>query len=244
MEIHVGSRLSLAPTDTIRPMADIPDISGIQDMWRALQRGQGEEQPGWAHPSLRPSSNRRPTVHQLKVTLSGVKPPVWRRVLIPSTRRLDEVAGYLLAAMGWANSHLHCFYIGDRRYDMIHPYSEGTELDEGLFTLREVFDAVGSKMRFEYDFGDGWEHQVLLEEVRIAKKAESEPSCIAGRRACPPEDCGGPHGYMELMEILEYGPETDWERQRLEWMGEDFDPNEFDVDEATEAMRGAAGYWD
>lgn len=196
---------------------------------------------GWVHPNLRPAHKRQPTVHQLKITLRGVKPPIWRRVVVPSASRLDEVATYLIGAMGWTNSHLHAFYIGERRYDMIGPFSEGDELDEAQFTLREVFDSVGSVMRFEYDFGDGWEHDVLLEAVRIAKKSETYPYCIGGRRACPPEDCGGPWGYQELLELRERGAGNEWDEQRLEWLG-DFDPEEFDVEWATEAMIGSA-FW-
>ncbi len=161
---------------------------------------------GWVHPNVRPPKTRRATVHQMKITLREVRPAVWRRVVIPSTCRLDEVAETLLAAMGWMNSHLHAFTIGDLRYDMVGPYSEGDELDEQGFTLRDVFDEVGRSMLFEYDFGDGWEHTVLLEAVRLQTKAEAEPLCVAGKRACPPEDCGGPHGYRELLELREHGP--------------------------------------
>ncbi len=198
---------------------------------------------GWVHPNLRPPKTRRATVHQMKITLREVRPAVWRRVVIPSTCRLDEVAETLLAAMGWMNSHLHAFTIGDLRYDMVGPYSEGDELDEQGFTLRDVFDEVGRSMLFEYDFGDGWEHTVLLEAVRLQTKAEAEPLCVAGKRACPPEDCGGPHGYRELLELREHGAASDWDRERLEWLG-DFDPNAFDLDEATYAMRNPLGGWD
>lgn len=223
-------------------MTDAPHIGDLRGIWQAMEAARFEQPLGWVHPSLRPSNRRRPTVHQLKVSLKGVKPPIWRRVLIPSTSRLDEVALYLLGAMGWTNSHLHAFFIGDYRYEMIHPsYSEGDELEESLFTLRDVFDSTGTMMRFEYDFGDGWEHDVLLEAVRIATRSETEPACIGGRRACPPEDCGGPYGYGELLALLQDGPKSEWDRQRLEWLG-DFDPNEFDADEATEWMRGTMNW--
>ena len=184
---------------------------------------------------MRPPA-RKPTVHQMKVTLKGVKPPIWRRVVIPSGYHLDEVAVLLLAAMGWTNSHLHCFVIGDRRYNVVGDWAEGDEVDEAGVSLRSVFDAVGSTMRFEYDFGDGWEHDVLLEAIRIQTKAESKPACLAGKRACPPEDCGGPYGYESLMELVREGATSEWDREQLEWLG-DFDPARFDPGESTGAMQ-------
>lgn len=179
----------------------------------------------------------------MRITLRDVKPAIWRRVVIPSTWRLDEVANVLLAAMGWTNSHLHCFVIGEFRYDMVGDWSDGDELDERDFTLRDAFDEVGRTARFEYDFGDGWEHDLLLESVRIATKADRDPYCVAGKRSCPPEDCGGPYGYGELLQLQKSGPKTEWDRERLEWFG-DFDPAAFDADEATEAMQNAYSWVD
>lgn len=225
-------------------MTHDPNADSGWSKWLETQGGHFDQTPGWSHPRLRPSSKRRPTVHQLKVTLKDVRPPVWRRVVIPSSSRLDEVANYLIGAMGWTNSHLHAFFIGDRRYDMALPDAEDNELDESDFTLREVFDAAGSTMRFEYDFGDGWEHDVLLEAVRIAKASETEPYCIGGRRACPPEDCGGTYGYAELLNLRKHGPETEWDRERLEWLGDDFDPEAFDPGEASDDMLRSFTYED
>lgn len=221
----------------------VTDEGDFAAMMEILHQERLNHPGGWVHPNLRPSRTRRSTVHQMKITLNGVKPRIWRRVVMPSTYRLDEVAEALLEAMGWANSHLHAFFVGELRYDMVGPYSEGDELDERGFTLREVFDEVGRTMRFEYDFGDGWEHTVLLEAVRLQTKAEGEPYCVAGKSACPPDDCGGPHGYMELLEIRENGTKTDWDRERLEWLGE-FDPTAFDPEEATAAMRSPLRLWE
>lgn len=224
-------------------MTEDSDVTDISAMLETLHRERLAHPRGWAHPDLRPSRTRRSTVHQMKITLNDVKPAIWRRVVIPSTYRLDEVADVLLEAMGWTNSHLHAFFVGDFRYDMVGPDSAGDELDERGFTLREVFDQAGRTMRFEYDFGDGWEHTVLLEAIRLQTKAEADPRCVAGKRACPPEDCGGPYGYMELLEIREHGAKTDWDREQLEWLG-DFDPTAFDAEAATEAMRNPLRLWD
>lgn len=223
-------------------MADELDVDALTAQWAQMDRERLSHPRGWVYPNARPSSRRAATVHQMKITLNDVKPAVWRRLTIPSTYRMDEVAEVLLAAMGWTNSHLHAFHIGEFRYEMVGQFSEGYELDERGFYLRDVFDDVGKRMRFEYDFGDGWEHDVLLEAVRIKTKAESEPLCLGGKRACPPEDCGGPPGYRELLNLVTRGPSSDEDRERLDWLGEDFDPAHFDVDETTEAMRSPMGW--
>lgn len=218
------------------------DLGALREAWVRMEQERLAHPRGWVHPDARPSSRRAATVHQMKITLNGVKPPVWRRVVIPSNHRLDELAEVLLAAMGWTNSHLHAFFIGECRYDMVGHFSEGDELDERGFVLRDVFDGVGKRMRFEYDFGDGWEHDVLLEAVRLKKKAESEPTCLAGRRACPPEDCGGPWRYVDLLELRARGARNEDEREQLEWLGETFDPDHFDAEETTRRMRNPVGW--
>ena len=224
-------------------MDSLGDMDSIRQLLQ-LQALERMRMPrGWVHPNVRPSDRRRPTVHQLKVTLKEVKPPIWRRIVVPSNYFLDEVAEMIIEAMGWYNTHLHAFFIGELRYDMVGPFSEGDELDEARFRLRDVFSDVGRSARFEYDFGDGWEHTVLLEAVRLQTKAEQEPYCLAGRRACPPEDCGGPHGFLSLLELRDKGPVSEWDRERLEWLG-DFDPTAFSVDEATHAMQNPVGAWD
>jgi hypothetical protein len=225
---------------SLQSMTDAP-FGGLSrqelfDRFDEMQRERLRNPPGWVPKHMRPSSRRSRTVHQMKVTLRDIKPPIWRRIVIPSDYRLDEVAALILEAMGWNNTHLHAFFIGDRSYDQ--PFPDAPEaLDERQFTLREVFDEVGTRMRFDYDFGDGWEHDVVLEAVRLETKAEREPLCLAGKRACPPEDCGGPHGYENLIRIIEEGPSSDWDRELVDWLPPGYDPKLFDAGEATEAMQ-------
>lgn len=134
------------------------------------------------------------TVHQLKVTLREVKPPVWRRIVVESDLTLGELYPVLLSAMGWMGGHLHLFDVGGTRYGIPDPEWGITELDENRFRLDDVLPKVGMKMRWDYDFGDGWEHDVVVEAITMPQRGVEYPLCLAGRRACPPEDCGGPWG--------------------------------------------------
>ncbi len=176
------------------------------------------------------------TVHQLKVTLRQVKPPVWRRIVVESDRTLGELAPVLEAAMGWLGGHLHVFDVGGTRYGTPDPDWGMDDLDENRIRLGDVLPKVGMKMRWDYDFGDGWEHDVLVEAIATPERGVEYPICLAGRRACPPEDCGGPWGYADLLEALA-NPDHPHHEELSEWAPFDFDPNHFDRDETNEAMR-------
>lgn len=177
-------------------------------------------------------------VFQLKVTLLSTKPPIWRRVLVDGASTLDQVHEVIQAAFGWWNCHLHEFEVGDARYGAPDPdhdpaYGWGPPtLDERRVRLDSVV-GQGTKLTYTYDFGDDWRHRILVEKVRPAGDVATPavvPACIDGRRACPPEDCGGPWGYEELLAILAdpTHPEHD---ARQEWLGRPFDPSAFDPDD-------------
>lgn len=176
------------------------------------------------------------TVHQLKVTLRQVKPPVWRRIVVRSDVTLGELAPVLEAAMGWLGGHLHLFEVGGARCGTPDPDWGMDDLDEDRFRLGDVLPNVGVKMRWDYDFGDGWEHDVLVEAISVPERGVEYPVCLAGRRACPPEDCGGPWGYADLLEALADPGHAEHEHLR-EWAPTNFDPAFFDIEETTEAMR-------
>lgn len=177
------------------------------------------------------------TVHRLKVTLRAVRPPVWRRIEVRSTTKLSDLAWVLESAMGWDGSHLHMFEAGRNRYGAPDPEGWGPSvLDERKHSLGAVLPREGSKLRFDYDFGDGWEHDVVVEAIAPVDRGVQYPQCVGGRRACPPEDCGGPWGYQELLEALA-DPKHERHEDLLEWIGGDFDSAEFDVDATTSAMR-------
>jgi len=176
------------------------------------------------------------TVHQLKITLNNVKPPIWRRIEVASDTKLGDLSGILEAAMGWYGGHLHAFDVDGTRYDTHNPHFESFGLEEDKYTLGTVLPSVGSKMRFEYDFGDGWEHNVMVEAINPVDAGAVYPRCLTGKRACPPEDCGGPWGYANLLEAIADPNHPDHEDLR-EWLPLDFDPAYFDLVETEVDMR-------
>jgi hypothetical protein len=178
------------------------------------------------------------TVYQLKVTLKHVRPPVWRRLLVPSDIRLDKLHLVLQRAMGWHNSHLHEFSLGDRRIGGRSPidHREDADLeDEREVRLNELV-GPGQALHYEYDFGDGWRHKVSVEKVLEPSPSHASPQCVGGARACPPEDCGGPAGYEHLLMVLK--DPTHQEHAGLHsWIGGTFDPEAFDPTRVNAALR-------
>lgn len=167
-------------------------------------------------------------VYRLKVTLKGLRPPIWRRFLVPSDITLKRLHDCLQAVMGWTDSHLHqfeargvCFGTSDRE-------SGVRRVSEAKTTISEVLRRPKDRLTYEYDFGDRWEHDVVLEAVLPAGKGGRYPAIEAGKRACPPEDAGGVYGYVAYLEVLAdpAHPEHD---DVVEWLGEAFDPEAFDV---------------
>jgi glutathione S-transferase len=168
-------------------------------------------------------------VYQLKITLRGVsKPPVWRRVTVPAALTLDLLHEVIQRAMGWAGSHLHVFTTPWAQYGLRDP--ELGHADERRVTVQELLAEPGDKVRYTYDFGDDWEHDIVLEHVVPAGSGAASPACLAGKGACPPEDCGGIWGYARLKEIMA-DPDDIEHQDMLEWLGLDsateFDPAEF-----------------
>jgi hypothetical protein len=183
------------------------------------------------------------TVHRLKVTLRHVKPPVWRRIEVRSTTKLSDFAAMLEGVVGWHGGHLHLFETRDRREfgvpdpDFDPDFDLGPPMeDEARHRVVDVLPTAGAKLRFDYDFGDGWEHDVVAEAIVPATSGIEYPRCIGGKRACPPEDCGGPSGYANLLEALA-DPGHERHADVTEWLGDEFDPDDFDAEEMTEAMR-------
>ncbi len=174
---------------------------------------------------------------QLKVTLAEVEPPVWRRLLVPADMTLAKLHDALQAAMGWTNSHLHCFEIAGRRIGMVGVEEDSPELeDERRVRVASVLAKKGAKLLYRYDYGDDWEHVVEVEDVTAPDRRLSFPLCIAGARACPPEDCGGAGGYEELLTALS-NPKHDEHDQMLTWVGGHFDPDSFDANAVNRLFR-------
>ena len=174
--------------------------------------------------------------HTLKVTLRGVKPPVWRRIVVDSQTKLWTLSDLLEGAMGWYGGHLHLFDVRGTIYGEPDPEWDDDTLDERKVRLADVLPNAKSKMRWDYDFGDGWEHDVVVEAIGPPDANATYPVCLGGRRACPPEDCGGPYGYRDLLKALADPSHPDHADLR-EWAPPDFDPEAFDTEAATVDMR-------
>ena len=173
------------------------------------------------------------SVYQLKITLRGIRPLIWRRVQVRSDVTLAHLHWVMQFAMGWTNSHLHSFSIQEMKYSMNMPGLGFDELDmcnEQPVKLDKII--TGEKFRFVYlyDFGDCWEHEVLVEKVLTAQSDTRYPICVKAKRACPPEDCGGTWGYQTLLKAIK-DPKHPEHRFRLEWLGSSFDPEAVELDE-------------
>ena len=173
--------------------------------------------------------NPNPTgqqVFQLRIRLVDVEPLVWRRLLVPGVVRLDKFHRILQAAMGWQDYHLHSFDVGGALFGThIDDYPE-EELDEKTMTLDQA--AKARSLSYEYDFGDGWAHEVSIEKTWDASSALKFAVCLDGGGACPPEDCGGPGVYADLLEVLSDPTHAEYEHM-IDWAGGHIDPEEFDV---------------
>lgn len=172
-------------------------------------------------------------IYRIKLTLRHVKPPVWRRIEVPADVTLDRMHDVIQLAMGWSDSHLHGFRVGRESYGVVDPDLPGDFKDERKARLKSLA-GQGDTFVYDYDFGDGWEHELCIEKTMPAEPGVRYPRCIEGKRACPPEDCGGPWGYSNLLAAI--GDPTHEEHDELqEWLGDDFDPEFFDIDEVNEA---------
>ncbi|MCO6441647.1 MAG: plasmid pRiA4b ORF-3 family protein [Nitrococcus mobilis] len=173
----------------------------------------------------------KPNVYQIKVTLMGSRPPIWRRILAPSNMPLPKFHELLQIAMGWENAHLHQFIAGKQYLGVPDPGFPSEVKNEARVKLQELLPAEGSSAIYEYDFGDGWQHKLVLEKVRPYEEGEPLPRCLEGKRACPPEDCGGIGGYEHLLEAVSDSKHPEHE-ELSEWLEEGFDPEHFDASQA------------
>lgn len=166
-------------------------------------------------------------IYQLKLTLKHIRPPIWRRVEVPADIKLGKLHQVIQIAMGWNGSHMHAFMVGKAIYGTPDPEYGGRTLNEVGVRLHEIV-GEGDKLNYEYDFGDCWLHEVKVEKVLNADATVHYPRCTAGKRACPPDDCGGPFGYEELLEALKNPSHPD-HAERIDWLGGDFDPEAFEL---------------
>jgi Plasmid pRiA4b ORF-3-like protein len=226
----LGAALADADAAEAAEVLSLMRDSGHPDAARFVESGAAAT--GVRPPAVRPAGLPAGEVYQLKITLRGVsKPPVWRRVAVPAALTLDLLHEVIQQAMGWEDGHMHVFSTPGRDYGL--PDAELGHTDESKVTLAEVLILPRATMRYTYDFGDDWEHDIVLEKV-LPPDTVTGVSCLAGKGACPPEDCGGAWGYASLKEILA-DPDHDEHEDLLDWLGldsaADFDPARFSPDE-------------
>ncbi len=176
------------------------------------------------------------TVYRIKVTLDSSKPPIWRRLEVSSDMTLADLHDVLQVAMGWGNCHLHMFTIGGENYGRPHPDDFQDVIDERGVKLADVIGGEKFKFRYEYDFGDSWNHTLLVEKILPADPADHYPSCVKGKRNCPPDDVGGIWGYDSYLEIMA-NPGHPEHKEMVEWSGGEFDPEEFEIETINAQLR-------
>ena len=178
----------------------------------------------------------KPLIYQLKITLRDSKPPIWRRVQVPGDYDLAKLQRVIEAAMGWDGYHLHQFYIDNDYYAIPSPEDWEPVIDERDYKLQDVATHEKKKFTYEYDFGDSWEHVILVEKIIPPEEGVSYPVCVTGKRACPPEDVGGVWGYAEFLEAIA-DPEHPEHESYLEWVGEGFEPETFDKEAVNQLLK-------
>jgi len=166
----------------------------------------------------------------LNAALLGTDPPIWRRFQVSDRMTLGDLHHVLQIVMGWNNFHLHEFYIDDSTFGAcLSPDYDSEPLEnENAYELRKVLPATGGVFHYIYDFGDSWEHQITVETIGEPEAGIPYPRCLDGARSRPPEDCGGIPGFHNILAILD-DPSHEEHEEVLDWLGEGFDPEEFDV---------------
>lgn len=164
----------------------------------------------------------------LRVTLSNTDPPIWRELQVPSTITLKRLHEALQVTMGWSNYHLHCFCVNELRYGPKDLDFDDGMIDESRKRLNAVLAEPRERLSYEYDFGDGWEHEIVLDRIFPVDASRPLPVCVDGGRACPPEDVGGPYGYHEFLEALAERAHPR-HAEFVAWIGEEYEPGRFDI---------------
>jgi Plasmid pRiA4b ORF-3-like protein len=221
----VFRQLGLLPR---QPRDDAPPGPAAAQFARAALLGRGATGQATA-PQAAARSHR---AVELTVVLRGTKPPVWRRIVVPTSLTLRQLHAVLQTAMGWEDYHLHLFDVRGVEYGDVEDLP-GELGDEDTYTVGDAA-AAASEWRYRYDFGDGWDHDIRVGE-RLSAVGPGTPHCLDGDRACPPEDCGGPAGYQRLLDALAdpADPEHD---ELLAWVGGEFDPDAFDLTGTNELL--------
>ena len=221
------------------PRTQISVFLVVNHLMERLQAGIAGPDPRSPKNTKEPATKKSDQLFQFKITLLDIKPPIWRRIQIPDCT-LADLHEYIQVALGWWNSHLHLFEIDGERYSQPSPDGDDYELDfkdESDIFISKLLPKSGTRTRwiYEYDFGDGWRHEILFEGFPPKAPKVTYPLCLEGKRACPPEDCGGPWGYSDFLDVIA-NPKHEEHTEMLEWSGP-FDPDAFDAKKASREMR-------
>ena len=177
-----------------------------------------------------------PAIYQLKVTLKYSKPPIWRRIQVKENTTLFKLHKIIQIAMGWTSSHLHQFIADGVYYGEPDPDFDFEVVSERRVRLNQILRDVKDKFIYEYDFGDGWLHEIVVEKILEPEPKTHYPCCVKGKRNCPPEDIGGVWGYQNFLEAIQNKdhPEHD---ELLEWIGGSFDPEDLDLEVVNQELK-------
>lgn len=185
-------------------------------------------------------------IYRIKVTLLGTDPPIWRRLLVPAALTLEQFHDVLQLAMGWEDCHMHDFRIGQQRYGKPDPMERvlggPRTANERTARLFQVLGRAGIKAVYTYDFGDSWEHKVVVEKRLAPEPERAYPTCVAGERHGPPEDCGGIPGFYNLLEAIS-DPSHEQHEELLDWLGDGFDSEAFSVEEVNRKLAPVQRWW-
>ena len=176
-----------------------------------------------------------PKIYQLKITLKYSSPPIWRRIQVPGNLDIIDLHDIIQVFMGWDNDHLFSFLVGGVRYEDSEEISGPNIKDVSKTSISTAFTRKGAKGIYTYDFGDTWEHEVLVEGIIDPEPGIKYPICLEGKCSCPPEDCGGVGGYYQLLDILKDHTHEAY-NEMVEWIGDDIDPDKFDCEEVNKRM--------
>jgi hypothetical protein len=246
---------SQASIDDILSRVRSGEVSAIEllEAVRGAMGGfQGVGTDGYGFGRVRPvllKKGRKRVCFVVRLDLDNARPPIWRRLRLASDLPLSQVHDVIQAAMGWSDMHLHHFQMGSDSKDFrVVPFLTPFDVEEGEtdgtlesdVRLDQVIGEPGHRLFYEYDFGDSWLHTIKLETVEPWAEGDPIAVCVAGRRACPPEDVGGIPGYEEVLAALEghvEPGEAEWMAEKLEWLPVGFDPAAFDLDEVNRALQ-------
>ena len=181
---------------------------------------------------------KRGEIYEINVALRDSQPSIWRRIQVRSDITLAKLHSVLQCVMGWENVHLHEFVIQGERYSAPGEEYVGTHRTKGerKYKLRDVVSNEGSQFAYNYDFGDYWQHVLVIEKILPPQEGARYPACLAGARACPPEDVGGIPGYENFLQAMR-DPKHPEHKKLLEWIGGTFDPEAFDLDGANQKLQ-------